>query len=75
MAKFTYDKVQELGVLGENSKGWIKEVNIISWNNGPEKLDIRNWRPQDNLCGKGISLTNEEAAKLFTILKEAGYGD
>ncbi len=75
MAKFTYYKVQELGTLGENSLGWVKEVNIISWNGGPEKLDIRNWRPQDNLCGKGISLTNEEAAKLFTILKEAGYGE
>lgn len=40
MAEFTYEIVEEIGVLSENAKGWRKELNLISWNGG-EKNDFR----------------------------------
>lgn len=70
MADFKYDIVEELGVLSESSKGWTKELNKISWNGGEPKYDIRDWAPEHEKMGKGVTLTDEEAAKLLELLKE-----
>ena len=35
-----YELVKTIGALGEGSKGWKKEVNIIKWNDRPGKIDI-----------------------------------
>ena len=32
MAELKYEIVENLGSLGENARGWSKEVNLISWN-------------------------------------------
>lgn len=37
---------------------------------GEDKLDIRDWNEDMTKCGKGISLTEEEAGNLYMILKE-----
>lgn len=31
MAELKYEIVENLGTLGENARGWSKEVNLISW--------------------------------------------
>lgn len=41
MAEIAYEIIKELGVLSENSKGWRKEINLISWNGATPKYDIR----------------------------------
>ena len=46
MADIKYDIVEELGVLSESAKGWTKELNLISWNGGTPKYDIRDWAPE-----------------------------
>lgn len=66
MADFKYDIVEHLGVLSENSKGWTKELNLISWNGAKPKYDLRDWAPEHEKMGKGITLSNEE----FQALKE-----
>lgn len=68
MADFTYEIIEEIGVLSENAKGWRKEINRISWNNGPVKYDIRDWAPDRTKMGRGITLTEEEAQKLKELL-------
>ena len=70
MADIKYDILEEFGVLSESAKGWKKELNLISWNGGASKYDIRDWAPQHEKMGKGITLTEEEARQLFTILSE-----
>lgn len=64
---FTYEIKKELGKLGENSK---KELNIIAWNGKEAKIDIREFYEKDDekRCGKGISLTNDEAKTLVELL-------
>ena len=52
MADIKYDIVKEFGVLSENAKGWRKEVNLISWNGGAPKYDIRDWAPDHEKMGK-----------------------
>ena len=61
-----YTVKNDLGVLSDNGKGYTKEVKILSWNGGEDKVDIRTWTP--NGPGKGLSLTMEEAKKLAEYL-------
>ena len=59
--------MEKIAVLSESSKGWTKELNLISWNDRDPKYDIREWSPDHEKMGKGVTLSNEEAA----ILKKA----
>ena len=54
MKDITSTITKPLAVLGENSKGYTKEANFISWNGNAAKLDIREWHPNHERCGKGI---------------------
>ena len=69
MADFKYEIIEELGILSENAKGWRKELNRISWNGGAPKYDIRDWSPDHEKMGKGVTLTEEELAALKDLLK------
>ena len=68
MAEIKFDIIKEIGVLSENAKGWRKEINLISWNGGEPKYDIRDWAPEHEKMGKGTTLTKYEAIKLKEIL-------
>lgn len=68
MTDIKYDIVEEIAVLSENSKGWRKELNLISWNDAAPKYDIRDWAPGHDKMGKGTTLTKNEAMKLKEIL-------
>ena len=70
MADIKYDIIKEFGVLSENTKGWRKEVNLISWNGGAPKYDIRDWAPDHEKMGKGTTLSEEEMKILKEILGE-----
>ena len=57
-------------MLSENEKGYTREINLVSWNGAEPKYDIRNWHPNREKCGKGITLTEEEARILMDALNE-----
>ena len=69
MADIKFEIVEEIGVLSERSKGWRQELNLVSWNGAAAKYDIRDWAPEHEKMGKGITLTKEEAEKLKELLK------
>lgn len=69
MADIKYEIKEELGVLSESAKGWRKELNLVSWNGATPKYDLREWSPNHEKMGKGITLTAEEANQLYEILK------
>ena len=70
MAEFKYEIQEELGVVSEGVRGWSRELNLISWNGGQPKYDIRDWAPDHEKMGKGISLTKEELESLYGIIGE-----
>ena len=70
MSEFQFEIVEEIGVLSENAKGWKKELNLISWNGGEPKYDIRDWGPDHEKMGKGITLSEEEAKQLYIALSQ-----
>ena len=69
MKDITSTITKPLAVLGENGKGYTKEANFISWNGNAAKLDIREWHPNHERCGKGITLTEDEGRNLYAALK------
>lgn len=70
MADIKFEIVENHGVLSESSKGWTKELNLISWNDKEAKYDIREWDSEHKKMGKGVTLNNEELRKLRDILNE-----
>lgn len=68
MAEIKYEIIETFGVLSENTNGWKKELNLISWNDREPKYDLRDWAPEHEKMGKGVTLTDEELNVLKTIL-------
>ena len=68
MADIRYEIVEELGVLSESAKGWQKELNLISWNGAEPKYDLRDWAPNHEKMGKGVTLNEDEVKTLYKIL-------
>ncbi|AIF52867.1 YdbC family protein [Pelosinus sp. UFO1] len=68
MAEIKFEITEHIGVLSESAKGWTKELNLVSWNEKPPKYDIREWSPDHEKMGKGITLSKEEMAKLKELL-------
>ena len=78
MAEIKYDIIQKIAVLSQRPRGWERQLNLISWNDGEPKYDIRDWSPDGTRMGKGISLSAEELGALKGILEEMdeiGYED
>ena len=53
MAELKYEIVQHLATIAEGSKGWSKELNLVSWNERDPKFDLREWSPDHTKMGKG----------------------
>jgi len=70
MADIKYEITKKIGVLSESSRGWTKELNLVSWNDREAKHDLRDWAPEHEKMGKGITLSTEELRKLRDILNE-----
>lgn len=68
MADIKYEITEEIGILSESSKGWTKELNLISWNDREPKYDIREWAPDHEKMGKGVTLSIEEVKSLKVLL-------
>ena len=68
MANIKYEIIEQIGNISESSKGWTKELNLISWNERDPKYDLRDWAPEHEKMGKGVTLTVEELKKLRDVL-------
>jgi len=68
MDEIKFDIVKHFGVISEEKGGWKKELNLVSWSGRTPKLDIRDWAPGHEKMGKGVTLTEGEAAQLAELL-------
>ena len=68
--EINYEIIKEIGVLSESAKGWRKEFNLVSWNGSNPKYDLRDWSPDHEKMGKGVTLSSDEARKLCDFLTE-----
>ena len=68
MAEIKFEIKETVGTLSQSPKGWNKELNLISWNGKEPKFDLRDWAPEHEKMGKGITLNVEELKALRDLL-------
>ena len=65
---FSFEIVRHVGVLSTSPRGWTREVNIVSWNTKPARLDIRDWAPDHDKMSRGVALNGHETEQLKVLL-------
>ena len=70
MPDFSYEIKKHIGVISNGSGGWTKELNLISWNGKEPKYDIRDWGPDHEKMGKGITLSLKDVLALKALFEE-----
>lgn len=68
--EISFEIVEHIGVLSTGSKGWNKELNLVSWNGREPKYDLREWSAEHDKMGKGVTLSKEELEALKGILEK-----
>lgn len=70
MSDLKYEIKKRLGVIGETSNGWKKELNVVSWNDRNPKLDIREWDENHEKMSKGVTFNIDETIELKKLLED-----
>ena len=65
----TFEIVEEIGVIATHSTGWKKELNLVSWNGGQAKYDIRDWDPGHSRMSRGVTLKEQEMRQIVELLR------
>ena len=70
MSEIKCTTIEKIGIIRQSTNGWNKELRLVSWNDADPKYDIRDWSPDEEKMGKGITLTEEEARNLLGLLEK-----
>lgn len=67
--KFEFEIVRHIATLSE-SGAYTRELNAVSFNGRPARLDVRAWRQDGDTKTplKGIQITDAEAKALYAVL-------
>jgi hypothetical protein len=68
MSEIKFEIVKQIGTLSKSASGWKKELNLIRWNDRDAKYDLRDWAPDGEKMGKGVTLSVEELSALKELL-------
>lgn len=61
---------KHIGNLSKLNNGWVKELNLISWNDREPVYDIRTWNEGHTRYGKGITIMPKQMVELKKLLSE-----
>lgn len=64
----TFEIVDHIGVLSTSTSGWKKELNLVKWNEGNAKFDLRDWDEEHRKMSRGITMNQEEVRNLQQLL-------
>ncbi len=64
----TYEITEHIGVLRVSPSGWSRELNLVSWNGGAARYDIRDWSQDHDKMSKGLTFSASEARELCRML-------
>ena len=65
-----FEITDHLATLSTSPRGWTKELNLVSWNGAAAKYDIRDWSPDHNKMGKGVTLSVDEMRELKKVMEK-----
>ena len=67
----TFEIMEHIGVIDtidNREEKWTKEINVVAWNGGKPKIDVRDWNEAHDRMSRGITLTEEQAKNLTKAL-------
>ena len=64
-----YEIIKKIGVLEGDPEGYRIEMNIVSWDGRPPKLDVRKWQPNGKPAG-GVCLGEKGLHELRTMIED-----
>lgn len=67
---FSFEIKISVSEISKSSKGWTKGLNLVSWNGRKAKYDIREWNPEHEKLGKGVTLSEEELRTLGKLIDQ-----
>lgn len=66
-----FEIVERIGALDTpNDNGWIRELNVVAWNGGEPKLDVREWSPDHQRMSRGITMTEKQGMRFARLLAQ-----
>lgn len=68
-----FEVVESIGVIKTYPTGWSKEINLVSWNGGAAKYDIRDWDHKHERMSRGITLHKDEMKKMLELFKDRDF--
>ena len=69
--EFTFEIKEHLGALTDaNDNGWRRELNLVSWNGGEPKLDIREWSADHSRMSRGLTMFEEQGIKVAQLIAQ-----
>ena len=69
MREFNYEITEHIATISENdNERFTLELNRISYNGAPAKLDLRRWDREKGTMLKGLTLTEMEAKGIMSTL-------
>ena len=68
--KINHEIVKHIAVISGEGESVRKELNMVSWNNRDAKFDLRSWSADHGRAYKGITLSLQEAQKLYDALDD-----
>ena len=67
-----YKVLEECGTVSHRKGDYVLKLRYISWNDRDPVYDLRPWKINDaeeEICGKGITVSGEELENLFKVIK------
>lgn len=69
-----FEIIEEIGVIATHNTGWAKELNLVSWNGGTPKYDIRDWSPSRDRMSRGMTFTEEDMRRILELFRKRRTG-
>ena len=66
----TFEIMEEIGIISTQDTGRTREINLVRWNGGAAKYDIRDWDPHHERMSKGITLTEDEMRRMLNAMRK-----
>lgn len=71
---YKFEIVRRIGTVSNTSNSSL-DLNLLIWNNGKPKYDLRKWGGKGTEPYKGVTFTRDELIKLYEILTSSRYRD
>lgn len=64
----TFEIMEQIAVINTCPTGWTKELNVVRWNGGMPKYDIREWDEEHERMSRGVTFTESEMKALVKAM-------